>query len=143
MRVDRLYSMLLHPDAREVSAASGGAGSGVSAARYVLFVSFRRDGRPVPTPLWFAPSGGALYVRTDPQSGKVKRIRRDPRVLLAAANWRGKPLGDVVQAQARLLTPHEHDVAERALADRYGFARRVYRRLAPLDEAAYIELRIE
>src|SRR5882762_5846088 len=39
-----------------------------------LLVTYRRDGTPVPTPVWAAQAGGVLYVRTERGSGKVKRL---------------------------------------------------------------------
>ena len=41
---------------------------------YVSLVSFRRDGREVPTAVWIAPDGEDLVVYTNAKSGKVKRI---------------------------------------------------------------------
>jgi PPOX class probable F420-dependent enzyme len=57
---------------------------------YVSLASFRRDGREVRTAVWIAGAGGKLYVYTNGQSFKVKRIRNDARVRLAACDARGK-----------------------------------------------------
>lgn len=58
-------------------------------ARYVSLASFRRDGREVRTPVWIAGQGKRLYVYTNLRSGKVKRLRNDPRVRIAACDARG------------------------------------------------------
>lgn len=42
----------------------------------------RADGSPVVTPVWFAVEGDDLVFTTWSDSGKAKRIRRDPRVAL-------------------------------------------------------------
>lgn len=50
----------------------------------------RRDGRPVPLPVWFAVSGQQIYVRSLKTSYKVKRIERDPRsafLVESGAQW--------------------------------------------------------
>ncbi len=91
-----------------------------------LLVTYRRDGTPVPTPVWAAESGGHLYVRTERTAGKVKRLRNDPRLLVAPCTVRGKPLGDPFEATARMLSPTEESVAERALATRYGLGRAIF-----------------
>src|SRR5262245_13493315 len=44
--------------------------------RYLNLESYKRDGTPVQTPVWFAEEQGVLYVYTLANAGKVKRIRR-------------------------------------------------------------------
>ena len=51
--------------------------------KYISLVSFKRDGTPVATPLWFVVDGERLLAITDAHSAKVKRIRRDPEVTVA------------------------------------------------------------
>ena len=52
-------------------------------ARFVSLTTFRRSGERVSTPVWVARDGEALVVLTPAGSGKVERLRRDPRVELA------------------------------------------------------------
>ena len=51
-------------------------------ARFVSLTTSRRSGEPVSTPVWVARDGAALVVLTPAGSGKVKRLRHDPRVEL-------------------------------------------------------------
>jgi PPOX class probable F420-dependent enzyme len=102
------------------------APAGDRVGKHSLLVTFRRDGRGVPTPVWAAPAGGHLYVRTVRRSGKVGRLRRDPRVLVAPCTARGKPLGAPFEASARVLGPDDEHVAERALRDAYGVGRALF-----------------
>ncbi len=48
-------------------------------------------------------------------SGKVKRIRNNPRVLLAPTTVRGKRIGPESEAKARILGPGEEELAEKAI----------------------------
>jgi len=48
--------------------------------RFVLLTTFRASGEPVSTPVWVARDGHALVVLTPSGSGKVRRLRADPRV---------------------------------------------------------------
>ncbi|GIF16930.1 PPOX class F420-dependent oxidoreductase [Actinoplanes teichomyceticus] len=70
--------------------------------KYVLLTTFRKDGRAVPTPLWVVPDGGGLAFWTPADAGKVKRIRNNGRVTVAACDVRGRPRGDAVEAIARI-----------------------------------------
>ncbi|WP_405450742.1 PPOX class F420-dependent oxidoreductase [Streptomyces erythrochromogenes] len=77
----------------------------LGSARYVSLTTFRKDGTPVATPVWAVADGGELYVWTRSDSWKVKRIRNDGRVTVAACDVRGR-LDEgtpVVEGQARLL----------------------------------------
>jgi PPOX class probable F420-dependent enzyme len=77
--------------------------------------TFRKSGVPVVTPVWYVVLDGKLYVRTGADSGKVKRIRNDSRVLLAPATVRGKQVGPESEARARILVPGEEELAESAM----------------------------
>jgi len=52
-------------------------------------------------------SGAKLFVYTIGVSGKVKRIRNNPRVRIAPCTAGGKLLGDWVEAQAEIVTGEE------------------------------------
>lgn len=59
-------------------------------ARHISLTTFRADGTGVATPVWFAQEDGKLYVWTPSDSWKVKRLRRDPRVVIAVCDARGR-----------------------------------------------------
>jgi uncharacterized protein len=101
----------------------------IAACKRALLVTYRRDGTPVPTPVWAAlGEGGRLYVRSERSAGKLKRLRNDARLLVAPCTVRGKPLGAPLEATARMLGPEQEPLAERALARRYGFGRELFER---------------
>lgn len=76
----------------------------LGAASYVLVTTFRKDGSAVPTPVWVVPlPDGALGIWTVTGSGKVKRVRRDPRVLVGPCDFRGRPLGPEVSGTATVV----------------------------------------
>ncbi len=54
-----------------------------------------------------------MYVRTEANPGKVKRIRNDGRMLLAPATAREKRIGPESEARVRILGPGEEDLAEK------------------------------
>ena len=104
----------------------------VAACKRALLVTYRRDGTPVPTPVWAASTAGRLYVRSERSSGKVKRLRNDARLLVAPCTVRGKPLGPPLEAHARVLAPAQEPIGERALAQRYGLGRELFERAMDL-----------
>jgi uncharacterized protein len=128
-----------------VSAPRTGSTRDLGACKRALLVTYRRDGTPVPTPVWAAPVGELLYVRTERSSGKVKRLRRDSRLLVAPCTIRGRPLGAPLEARARVLDDAEEPAAEQALAERYGLGRELFERAMDLlrVDMCYLELRAE
>jgi len=75
----------------------------LSTGKYLLLTTFRKDGTPVPTPVWVTRDDDRLLVWTGASSGKVKRIRRDGRVELAPCDARGRATGPSVPGSAQLL----------------------------------------
>jgi PPOX class probable F420-dependent enzyme len=112
--------------------------------KYAVLVTFRRNGDAVPSPVWPAvDEAGLVYIKTRHDAGKVKRLRRDSRVLVAPSNARGKPAGRAIKASGRVLSRDEWAHAERVLAAAYGSNRAITERLlgGPEELAAYIEIR--
>jgi PPOX class probable F420-dependent enzyme len=62
----------------------------IGQGRNVSLTTFRRDGRRVATALWFVVDDGELFVLTAPDSGKVKRIRGNGRVVIAPCDSAGR-----------------------------------------------------
>lgn len=105
-----------------------GSIDGIARHKRALLTTFRRDGTPVSTPVWAAPAEGRLYVRSERAAGKLKRLRNDPRVLIAPCTVRGKPLGAPFEGHVRVLAAAEESLAEQALASRYGLGRELFER---------------
>ena len=93
--------------------------------KYLNLESYRRSGQPARTPLWFVEMDGRLYVRTPDDAWKVKRIRHTPRVRIAVCDLRGGLKGDWIDATARIAGGEEAERANRLLARKYGFMRRL------------------
>lgn len=91
--------------------------------KYLSLASFRKTGETVRTPLWFAEQEGKLYVMTRDDSWKYKRIRNNPRVLVAPCTARGRITGPEVEARARILAAEESSAARAALRCKYWLMR--------------------
>jgi PPOX class probable F420-dependent enzyme len=128
--LDRFYDRMRHRDAFTAAGAEPTVHGfdALRGSKYCLLVSFRRSGEPVPTPVWFGlAADGRLYVRTEAEAAKVKRIRANSRVRLAPSTSRGKPSGPLAEGEARVLAaPEEEERAEKALKANYGLGRRIY-----------------
>jgi PPOX class probable F420-dependent enzyme len=97
-------------------APTGTEFAGFDKTRQIVLVTFKRSGQPMPSPINHGVADGKLYVRTDPGTGKVKRLRNNPRVVVVPCSLRGKPKGQAVAGVARILPESEHAHAEQAIA---------------------------
>lgn len=92
---------------------------------YINFESYRKNGAPVATPLWFAEQDGVLYVYTLASAYKVKRVRNNPRVRVVPSTMSGKPKGEWVEATARVVGPDEEARGHSLLNKKYGWKKRL------------------
>lgn len=98
--------------------------------KYISLTTFRRTGEAVATPVWFVRLEDALYFYSDATAGKVKRIRNNPQVQLAACTISGNVKGPSFPGFARIVTdPHEQARIKAALDAKYWVARRLLRLL--------------
>ena len=51
--------------------------------KYLSLTTYRRDGSPVATPVWFVEDEGRLFAITAADSYKAKRLRRSPAAMVA------------------------------------------------------------
>jgi PPOX class probable F420-dependent enzyme len=117
-------------------------------AKYLSLRSFKKNGQPVDTPVWFAVVAPERFVVfTDGTSYKVKRIRRNPKVEIARCDMRGKLLGSWQPATCRALEKSQEPerVAEAydALNQKYGFLMRIGTLLATISGRAKRRLILE
>ncbi|MEE6176604.1 PPOX class F420-dependent oxidoreductase [Mycobacterium sp. 050134] len=91
-------------------------------ARYALLRTFRRNGTPVDTPVWFGLDGEALLFRTK-VGPKTKRLNATPTVQLEACDYRGRvlPGATTMAGRAAVLSGAEAERANRLLHERYGW----------------------
>jgi len=113
---------------------------------YLSLATFRRDGRSVETPVWFAADGARLWVFTAGESGKVKRLRNSPRARVAACDARGKVHGPWHGLSGRIVSDRaEIARANACLLEKYGWQVRLLDLFSRISgryaQRAYLELR--
>ncbi len=97
----------------------------LASGKYLLVTTFRRDGREVATPVWVVRDGDALGIWTATGSGKVKRIRNRPDVLVGACDVRGNPSGERVPGRAVILDDPQTEHCRALVRRKYGLIGRL------------------
>ena len=91
----------------------------LSGWKYISLETYRRNGAAVRTPVWFAEADGVLYVYSEANAGKVKRIRANPRVRVAPCDLLGNLKGAWVEADARVVASDDEKFGQALLNQKY------------------------
>lgn len=87
--------------------------------KYLSLTTYRRDGSPVSTPVWFVEEDGRLFVTTAAESYKARRLQRNPAAMVAACTATGRLRGEPVPAHVEFLPAAEHEHVDRLMAKKY------------------------
>uniref|UniRef100_A0AAU2VKK7 PPOX class F420-dependent oxidoreductase n=1 Tax=Streptomyces sp. NBC_00008 TaxID=2903610 RepID=A0AAU2VKK7_9ACTN len=90
-------------------------------SEYVSLTTYRKDGTPVATPVWGAVAGDELLIWTKADSWKVKRLRKDPRVLVTVCDVRGRIAEGAPSAEGtgRLVDGKDMSAVRKAIGRKY------------------------
>jgi len=94
-------------------------------ARYIAFTSFRANGTPVKTPVWVVPFDDGYAFTTEAEAHKVRRIRKNNKVTIAACDYRGNISSDATVYSATAFALDAADVhrVEKLVARKYRVGR--------------------
>lgn len=84
--------------------------------RFISLTTLRRSGEAVATPVWVGRDGEALVVLTPADSGKVKRLRHDPRVEMRPCGRFGKVREGATAVTGRAVVREDATEIDRARA---------------------------
>jgi PPOX class probable F420-dependent enzyme len=109
---------------------------------FLNLTTFRKNGVPVVTTVWFAQAHDKVYVWTAKNSGKVKRIRNNATVQMAPSTHLGRRRRPVIAASARILPVLEQQVAQQVMDAKYGWQKKFFALIWRLQgrEHVYIEI---
>jgi PPOX class probable F420-dependent enzyme len=110
--------------------------------KYISLETFKRNGQGVKTPVWFVLHNDALYVYTEADSWKVKRLRNNPRVRVAVCDMRGKVKGPWLAATASIVEGDDRLAANRLL-DRKYFLKVIFNVLTRINRHKRAMIKIE
>lgn len=96
--------------------------------KYINVETYKKNGQSVKTPVWFAlDSGGVIYIRTDMNSGKVKRANNNPHVRVAPCNARGQPNREWRDGEMKRASTLQSERANELLNHKYGLQGKIVR----------------
>ncbi|HEV8404625.1 MAG TPA: PPOX class F420-dependent oxidoreductase [Nitrososphaera sp.] len=93
--------------------------------KYISLETYKKNGQPVSTPVWFMIDNGLVYVVTRLTTGKVKRLRNNPVVRIAPSGYNGEPKGEWIDGKARFVEGAEAGHAIQMRKKKYGLQARL------------------
>ena len=92
--------------------------------KYINLETYKKDGTPVRTPVWFVIDNDLIYVITRDSTGKVKRLKNNQDVQIVSCSFKGEPKNEWVKGKAEKIAGEEADKAIKLRKKKYGmFAR--------------------
>jgi PPOX class probable F420-dependent enzyme len=93
--------------------------------KYINLETYKKDGTPIRTPVWFVIDNDLIYVITMESTGKVKRLKNNQEVRIVSCSFKGKPKNGWVKAKAEKITGEEADKAIKLRKKKYGMSARL------------------
>ena len=93
--------------------------------KYINLETYKKDGTPIRTPVWFVIDNDLIYIITRDSTGKVKRLKNNQDVRIVSCSFKGKPKNGWVKAKAEKITGEEADKAIKLRKKKYGMSGRL------------------
>ena len=68
--------------------------------KYINLETYKNDGTPIRTPVWFVIDNDLIYVITRDSTGKVKRLKNNQDVRIVPCSFRGEPKSEWIKGKA-------------------------------------------
>ena len=95
--------------------------------KYINLETYRRNGQAVLTTVWFVMDAGTIYIRTDMNSGKIKRIKNNPNIRITPSGARGQLKGKWIEGKIKMAGSLELEHANQLLEQKYGIQGKIIR----------------
>ena len=96
-----------------------------SSQKYINLETYKRDGTPIRTPVWFVIDKDLIYVITRDSTGKVKRLKNNQNVRIVPCSFKGEIKSEWVNGKAQKIMGSEADKVIKIRKKKYGFAVRL------------------
>jgi uncharacterized protein len=110
--------------------------------KYINLETYKKSGQAVHTPVWFVQDNGVIYVRTDKNSAKVKRVRNNPHARMMPCNIRGRPKGQWIDGTIQVANDYESQHASQLLNQKYGLRGKMFGIMYKLRKIEFVVLSI-
>jgi len=93
--------------------------------KYIYLETYKKDGTPIRTPVWFVIDKDLIYVITRDSTGKVKRLKNNQDVRIVLCSFKGEPKNEWIKGKVEKITGKEADIAIKLRKKKYGMSARL------------------
>ena len=93
--------------------------------KYINLETYKKDGTPIRTPVWFVVDNDLIYIITRDSTGKVKRLKNNQDVQIVSCSFKGEPKNEWVKGKTEMITGEEADKAIKLRKKKYGMSARL------------------
>ena len=93
--------------------------------KYINLETYKNDGTPIRTPVWFVIDNDLIYVITREETGKVKRIKNNQNVRIVPCSFKGEPKNEWIRGKAEKITDEVSQKAIKLRKKKYGMSARL------------------
>ncbi len=111
-------------------------------ARYINIQTYKKNGQPILTPVWFIIKDNKIFFRTSDKSGKIKRIRNNNNVQFALCDIRGKIKGEWHKGIAKIETDSNNIILSQ-IDKKYGISSQLMKIFYKIKKIDIVILSIE
>ena len=88
--------------------------------KYINLETYKKDGTPIRTPVWFVIDNNLIYVITRDSTGKVRRLKNNQNVRIVPSSFKGEPKNGWVKGKAEKIVGKTADKAIKLRKKKYG-----------------------
>jgi len=93
--------------------------------KYINLETYKKDGTPIRTPVWFVIDNDLIYIITRESTGKVKRFKNNQDVRIVPCSFKGESKNEWVKGKAEKITDDEEDIVIKLHKKKYGISARL------------------
>ena len=112
-------------------------------SRFISLCTFKNNGDKIDTPVIFGITNNEIIVSTKSFTGKLKRIRNNPNVIIYPCNGRGERKGDDFKGIAKILPKEDEKYAYDAIRNKNGLIFRIWRASGKLRSHKFVFISIQ
>ncbi len=111
-------------------------------AKYINIQTYKKNGQPISTPVWFIIKDNKIFFRTSHNSGKIKRIRNNNKVKFALCDIRGKIKGEWYEGVTNIENDSNNSILVQ-INKKYGISSRLMKIFYKIKKIEIVILSIE
>ena len=93
--------------------------------KYINLETYKKDGTPIRTPVWFVIDNDLIYIITRDSTGKVKRLKNNQNVRIVPCSFKGESKNGWIKGKAEKIAGEDADKVIELRKKKYGISARL------------------